>query len=86
MLFFLTVHYICSYIQIFPKVCKLIKTKSSNDYSLLQLGLSYLGTICWTIYAFTTPQSTILYIGTVIESSLITLVNILILIYYKFKK
>ena len=85
MFIFLIIHYICTYIQIFPQVFKLIKTKSSNDYSLCQLTLAYIGVLCWTIYAYTSNQSILLIIGTSVETLLITIINIIIIIYYKFK-
>ena len=86
MAIFCTVYYICSYIQIVPQIFKLIKTKSSNDYSLWQVALEFLGLLCWSIYIFTSRQSIIVYIGTIIDLFVLILVDILILIYYKANK
>ena len=76
MAIFCTIYYICSYIQTLPQVYKLIKTKSSNDYSLWQVFLGMIGLICWSIYIFTSQQSIIVYIGTVIDLVLLFLIDL----------
>lgn len=86
MAIFCTIYYICSYIQTVPQVIKLIKTKSSNDYSLWQVFLGMIGLICWSIYIFTSSQAMIVYIGTIIDLVLEFLVVGLILGFYKWKK
>ena len=84
--FFCIMHYICTYIYMLPQLIKLIKTKSSNDYSLWQIFISLMGSICWFIYIFTSAQNAILYINTIIELLLIIIVDFFILKYYKRKK
>jgi len=86
MTIFCTIYYICSYIQTVPQVIKLVKTKSSNDYSLWKEFLGMTGLICWSLYIFTSSQSIIVYIGTVIDLVLEFLVVGLILIFYKWKE
>lgn len=86
MAIFCTIYYICSYIQTVPQVIKLIKTKSSNDYSLWQVFLGMIGIICWSIYIFTSSQAIIVYIGTVIDLVLEFLVVGLIVAFFDFKK
>ena len=83
---FCTIYYICSYIQTIPQIIKLIKTKSSNDYSLWQVALGFIALVCWSIYIFTSIQALIVYIGTVIDLVLLIVVDVLILVYYKWKK
>ena len=83
---FCVIYYICSYIQTVPQVYKLIKTKSSNDYSLWQMALGFIGITCWSLYIFTSFQGIVVYIGTVIDLLLTILVDVLILKYYKFDK
>ena len=85
MVIFCTIYYICSYIQIVPQIIKLLKTKSSNDYSLGMLLLQFIGISCWTIFIFTSNQNIVVYIGTIIDMLLLILVDYLILRYYKFK-
>ena len=85
MAIFCTIYYICSYIQTIPQVVKLIKTKSSNDYSLWQVMLGMFGLICWSVYIFTSNQSTIVYIGTIIDLVLEFLIVGLIFRYFNFK-
>ena len=86
MAIFCTIYYILSYIQTVPQIAKLIKTKSSNDYSLGMVILQLIALICWSLYIFTSVQSLIVYIGTIIDLVLLLLVDYLILKYYKFKK
>ena len=86
MTIFCTIYYILSYIQTIPQIIKLIKTKSSNDYSLTMIIIQFISITCWSIYIFTSKQNNIVYIGTVIDLLLIIIVDILILKYYKFKK
>ena len=86
MAIFCTIYYICSYIQTVPQVIKLIKTKSSNDYSLWQVLLGMIGLICWSIYIFSSSQAMIVYIGTIIDLVLEFLVVGLILAFFDFKK
>ena len=86
MAIFCTIYYICSYIETVPQIFKLIKTKSSNDYSLVMNTLQLIALICWSLYIFTSKQSVIVYIGTIIDLVLLLFVDYLIIKYYKFKK
>ena len=83
---FCTIYYVLSYIQTVPQIIKLVKTKSSNDYSLGKIILQLIGIISWSIYIFTSKQNTIVYVGTVIDLVLLLLVDYLIIKYYKFNK
>ena len=83
MTIFCTIYYICSYIETIPQIVKLIRTKSSHDYSLGMLALQLVALISWSIYIFTTKQNTIVYIGTVVDLILLFIVDFLILKYYK---
>ena len=86
MTIFCSVYYIFSYIQIIPQIKKLLKTKSSSDYSIGMLLLQFISIVSWTLYIFTSIQSTIVYIGTVIDLILVIYIDILILKYYEPKK
>ncbi len=86
MAIFCTIYYILSYIQTVPQIMKLLKTKSSNDYSLGMVAIQLIALISWSLYIFTSKQSIIVYIGTVIDLLLLIFVDYLILHYYKFKK
>ena len=85
MIIFCIIYYLFSYIQTIPQIIKLIKTKSSNDYSLGMITMQFIGVLAWTIYIITSLQTTIVYIGSIIDMVLLTLVDYLILKYYKFK-
>ena len=84
MAIFCTIYYVFSYIQIVPQIIKLLKTKSSNDYSLIMLLLQLISIISWTIYIYTSKQNMIVYIVTIIDLILVVFIDILIIKYYKF--
>ncbi|MBR5662490.1 MAG: hypothetical protein IKX00_02420 [Bacilli bacterium] len=86
MLIFCTIYYTLSYMQTIPQIVKLIRTKSSNDYSLGMLLLQFISVTSWSIYIFTSKQKNLVYIGTVIDLLLIIVVDLFILKYYKFDK
>lgn len=83
MAIFCTIYYILSYIETVPQIIKLLKTKSSNDYSLGMILLQFIALVSWSLYIFTSIQSIIVYIGTVIDLLLLIFVDFLILKYYK---
>ncbi len=86
MAIFCTIYYILSYIETVPQIIKLLKTKSSNDYSLGMITIQLVALISWSLYIFTSKQSIVVYIGTIIDLLLLLFVDYLILKYYKFKK
>ena len=83
---FCTIYYAFSYIETVPQIVKLINTKSSNDYSLGMIVLQLIALISWSLYIFTSIQSIVVYIGTIIDLLLLLFVDFLILKYYKFDK
>jgi uncharacterized protein with PQ loop repeat len=86
MTIFCTIYYILSYVQTVPQIIKLLKTKSSNDYSLGMISLQLIALISWSLYIFTSKQSIVVYIGTIIDLVLLIFVDFLIIKYYKFNK
>ena len=86
MTIFCTIYYVLSYIETVPQIIKLIRTKSSNDYSLGMLVLQLIALISWSLYIFTSRQSVIVYIGTIIDLLLLFMIDFLILKYYNFQK
>ena len=86
MAIFCTIYYILAYAQSIPQIVKLIKTKSSNDYSLGMITLQFISLACWSVYVFTSKQSVIVYIGTVGDLLRLIFVDFLILKYYKNKE
>lgn len=83
---FCMVYYICSYISGIPAIIKLLKTKKSNDYSLIEVILTIVGTTCWTIYIFSTKQSLLVYIGTILDEILAVVWDGLVIKYFKIEK
>lgn len=82
MTIFCTVYYVLNYIKTIPQIIKLIQTKSSNDYSLSMILLQLISMISWTLYIFTSEQSIIVYIGTVVDLLLLNITDYLIWKYY----
>jgi uncharacterized protein with PQ loop repeat len=85
MAIFCTIYYVLSYIKSIPQIIKLLKTKSSNDYSLGNITLQLIGIISWSLYIFTSKQSIIVYIGTVTDLLILMFTDFLIVKYYKKK-
>ena len=86
MAIFCTIYYVLSYIETVPQIIKLLRTKSSNDYSLGMISLQLIALISWSLYIFTSKQSIVVYIGTIIDLLLLLFVDFLIIKYYKFNK
>lgn len=86
MAIFCTIYYILSYIETIPQIIKLLKTNSSNDYSLGMISIQLIALISWSLYIFTSKQSIVVYIGTIIDLLLLLFVDFLIIKYYKFDK
>ena len=86
MTIFCTIYYILSYIQSVPQIIKLIKTKSSNDYSLGQVILKLIALISWSLYVFTSKQDIVVNIGTITDLLLVVFVDYLIIKYFKLNK
>lgn len=82
MTIFCTIYYILSYIETIPQIIKLIKTKSSHDYSIVWIIIQFLALLSWSLYIFTSIQDIIVYIGTVIDLILLIFVDVLIFKYY----
>jgi uncharacterized protein with PQ loop repeat len=80
---FYVIYCILVYVEYFPRLIKLIKTKSSKDYSIMSIFISLVGMFCLVIYLFNTNQDLILYIGAAIDIVLNILFAILVLIYHK---
>lgn len=83
MAIFCVIYYVLSYIENIPQIIKLLKTKSSNDYSLVMILLQFIALISWSIYIFTSIQNIVVYIGTVIDLLILIFVDFLIVKYYR---
>lgn len=84
--FFYIVYCVIAYIQYFPSLVKLIKTKSSKDYSISSTLLTLLGMFCWMGYLIVTKQELILYIGGLVELIINIWFTILVIMYRKGNK
>ena len=80
------IYYILSMCQSIPFIVKILRTRSSNDFSLLNRLLQYTALLCFTIYLTLGNDHTIIKIIGYIDVAILTTENILILKYYKKKK
>lgn len=79
-------YYILSMCQSIPFIVKILRTKSSNDFSLLNRLLQYTALLCFTIYLTLGTDPIIIKIIGYVDLAVLTLENILILKYYKRKE
>lgn len=80
---FCTIYYVLSTFQSIPCIWKIIKTKSSSDFSLLNQWMWFISVICWSMYVYLTEQSLIVYIGTTWDLMTVTTQVIVVMKYYK---
>lgn len=83
---FYIIYCIIVYIEYFPRIIKLIRTKSSNDYSLSSTVLSLLGMACWVLYIFSTEQDLVLYLGSFVDVILNVVFAVLVFKYHDKKE
>lgn len=79
-------YYTLSMSQSIPCIIKLVKTKKSHDYSLINRALQYTALLCWTAYlGLTIDWSTDAYLMIIgiIDVLFLTVENLLIIRYYK---
>ena len=50
------------------------------------ISLQLIALISWSLYIFTSKQSIVVYIGTIIDLVLLLFIDFLIIKYYRFKK
>lgn len=58
------VYYVSSGIMEMPSIVRVIRRKSSTDYSLAGVWLNMMATVSWSIYIYTSSQTPLVYIGT----------------------
>lgn len=80
---FCLIYYTLNYVKSVPQIIKLIRTKSSNDYSLSMLAMQFVSVLSWSLYIFTSKQSSLVYIGTIADMVLMIITDVLILKYYR---
>lgn len=82
---FIIIYYVLSLSQSIPCIIKLVQTKRSNDYSLINRALQYAALLCFTVYLTITETDWTIKIIGYIDVLALTTENILILKYYKRK-
>lgn len=83
---FYVVYCVIAYMEYFPRLIKLLKTKSSEDYSIGSNILDFIALICWLAYLCTTEQELILYIGAIIDILLCGFFTALVIFYQRTSK
>lgn len=78
-----TIYYILATIGTLPFIFRILRRKSSSDVSLVSTFMTYIGSVCWTIYIFVTEQSLLVYIGTIWDMLVYTVYTIVVLRYHK---
>ena len=76
---FCILYYIFSYAQSIPCIIKLVRTKSSNDYSLFMRLFQFIALACWLIYILTTDTSLFVRFLGIFDVFLVGSENVLIL-------
>ncbi len=79
---FVVIYYVLNYIKSIPQIIKLIRTKSAGDYSLGTICMQFIAVLSWSLYIFTSKQSTLVYIGTVADLLILIITDVLIVMYY----
>lgn len=81
--FLCLVYYICSSMELIPAIARMIRRKSSHDYSIISAVMSMVGTSCWSIYIACTEQTLVVYIGTLTDLILVMVYFVVILLFWK---
>lgn len=76
------VTYATGYIEYIPAFYRVLKRKSSSDYSMATLLLESIGTTAWAIYVFLSEQTFIVRIGSLGNELLIVLFTLAVWRYH----
>lgn len=77
------VYYVCSAVELIPSIVRIIKRRSSIDYSILSTLLGVIGTLAWSVYIYSSRQTTLVYLGTASDMFLVLIYTICIFKYHK---
>lgn len=75
------IYYVTSAIMEIPSIVRVLRRKSSTDYSLAGIWLNMIATVSWSIYIYTSEQTVLVYIGTTTDF-IMALVYTVIMIKY----
>ena len=78
-------YYLIATIETIPTIIRIIKRKSSSDFSIMSTVMSLIGGTAWTIYIFLTEQSTLVYIGTIWDCVILLIYVFVVFRYHKSK-
>lgn len=58
------IYYVIATVQTIPMIARILRTKSSSDYSLVGILLSFISTTAWTTYIYLSEHTLLVYLGT----------------------
>lgn len=79
------IYYALSAIQMIPSIYRILKRKSSIDYSVIATWISMVALICWSIYIYLSEQTILVYVGTTIDLVMLIVYTISVLYYHNDK-
>lgn len=77
------IYYVSSGIQEIPSIARVIKRKSSIDYSLPGVFLNLIAAVAWSIYIYSSEQTIIVKIGTFTDLMTVFVYTFVMLKYHK---
>ncbi len=80
------IYYVTSGIMEVPSIVRVVRRKSSIDYSLVGVWLNMIATASWSVYIYTSSQTTLVYIGTFTDLVTAIIYTIVMIRYHKVKQ
>lgn len=79
------IYYSIATIEAVPSIIRIIKRKSSADFSIISTVLALISGTAWTTYIFLSEQTIIVYIGSIWDMIVLLLYTIVVFKYHKTK-
>lgn len=77
------IYYVSSAVMEMPSIIRVLRRKSSSDYSIAGILLNLTATVSWSIYIYMSVQTPIVYIGTATDLATALLYTIVMFRYHK---
>lgn len=77
------VYYVSSGIMEIPSIVRVLRRKSSVDYSMAGVWLNMIATVSWSIYIYVSEQIPLVYIGTTTDLVTAAIYTIVMCRYHK---
>lgn len=79
------IYYSIATLESVPSIIRIIKRKSSADFSIISTVLAMISGTAWTTYIFLSEQTIIVYIGSIWDMIVLLLYTIVVFKYHKTK-